>query len=98
MKGINKGQIRFIFWILVSLFFVLYVFSLSLKNEIISKLVYIFIFFMAIFIFVGFTVSFYYRFKKVKYVLQIKKEKEKNIRDFYSYQKLLDPPDFNINN
>jgi hypothetical protein len=98
MKGINRVKIRFIFWILISLFFVLYVFSLSLKHEIIAKFVYIFIFFMAIFIFVGFSISFYYRFKKVKYVLKIKREKEKNIRDFYRYERFMEPPDFKLNN
>ncbi|KYK21690.1 hypothetical protein AYK21_00490 [Thermoplasmatales archaeon SG8-52-2] len=98
MKGIKRGQIRFIFWILISLFFVIYIFSLSLKHEIIAKLVYIFIFFMAIFIFVGFLISFYYRFKKVKFMLKIKQEKEKNVRDFYRYERFIDPPDFKSNN
>jgi predicted membrane protein len=98
MKGVKRGQIRFIFWILISLFFVLYVFSLSLKHEIFAKLVYIFIFFMTIFIFVGFSISFYYRFKKVKYMLKIKKEKEKNVKDFYRYERTIDPPDFKLNN
>jgi len=98
MKGVKRGQIRFIFWILISLFFILYVFSLSLKYETIAKLIYIFIFFMAIFIFVGFSISFYYRFKKVKSMLKIEQEKEKNIRDFYRYERTIDPPDFKFNN
>jgi uncharacterized Tic20 family protein len=98
MKGQSGDQIRFIFWILISLIFVLYVFSISLNNESIAKLVNIFIFFMVIYIFVGLLISFYYRFKKVKYVLKIKQEKEKNIRDYYRYQKFINPPDSNLNN
>ena len=98
MKGISRGQIRFVFWILISIIFVLYVFYLSFSNELISKIVNIFIFMIAVFIFVGTIVSFYIRFKKVKSFLKIKQEKEKNIRDFYRYERFIDPPDFKFNN
>jgi len=98
MKGISRGQIRFIFWILLSIIFVLYFFYLSFSNELISKIVNIFIFFTAILVFIGIVASFYIRFKRVKLYLKIKQEKEKNIRDFYRYERFIDPPDFRFNN
>jgi hypothetical protein len=98
MKGVTRGQIRFVFWILITVIFVLYIFYMSFSNELISKLVYIFIFLLALLVFIGTFVSFYLRFKKVKIYLKIKQETEKNIRDFYRYEKLMDPPDFKLNN
>jgi hypothetical protein len=48
--------------------------------------------------FLGAVLTIYVRYIKVRYLLKIKKEKEKNIRDFYRYQKFLDPPDFDVYN
>jgi len=31
-------------------------------------------------------------------MLKIKQEKEKNVRDFYRYERFIDPPDFKSNN
>ena len=98
MKGIKRGKTTYIFWILLSLLFALYTAFISFNIIIISKLIYIFISVMAIIGFLGATICIYVRFKKAKYVLKIKQEKEKNIRDFYRYQKYLDPPDFDMNN
>jgi hypothetical protein len=98
MKGVPRGQIRFIFWILISIIFVLYVVYFSFSNELISKIVNIFILIMAVLVFTGFFISFYIRFKKVKEYLKIKKEKDKNIRDFYRYERFIEPPDFKLNN
>ena len=98
MKGTKSGKIKYNFWIILSLLFVLYVVFISLNNVILSKLFYIFIFVMAVLGFLGVLISIYVRFKKAKYVVRIKQEKEKNIRDFYRYQKYLDPPDFDLNN
>jgi hypothetical protein len=53
---------------------------------------------MAVLVFTGFFISFYIRFKKVKEYLKIKKEKDKNIRDFYRYERFIEPPDFKLNN
>ncbi len=96
MKGLKSRQITFIFWILLTLFFVLYVVFISFNNMFISKIIYVFIFVMVIFGFFGAILSIYNRFKKVKFILKIKQEKEKNIRDFYRYQQILDPPDFDL--
>lgn len=98
MKGTKSGKIKYNFWIILSLLFVFYVIFISVNNVIISKLIYIFIFVMAVLGFLGALISIYVRFKKENYVLRIKQEKEKNIRDFYRYEKYLDPPDFGINN
>jgi hypothetical protein len=98
MKGVSSGQIRFIFWILISIIFVLYVFYFSLSNELISKIINFFIFIMAALVFSGTFISFYIRYKKVKLFLKIKKEKDRNVRDFYRYERFIDPPDFNLNN
>ncbi len=98
MKGLTTSQITFIFWILLILLFVLYVVFISFNNMIISKIIFVFIFVMAIFGFFGAIISVYNRFTKVKYLLKIKQEKEKNIRDFYRYQQTLDPPDFDLFN
>ena len=96
MKGLKSRQITFIFWILLTLFFILYVVFISFNNMFISKIIYVFIFVMVIFGFFGAILSIYNRFKKVKFILKIKQEKEKNIRDFYRYQLILDPPDFDL--
>ena len=98
MKGLKTSQITFIFWILLSLFFILYVVFISFNNMFISKIIYVFIFVMVMFGFFGAIISVYNRFIKVKYLLKIKQEKEKNIRDFYRYQQILDPPDFDLYN
>ena len=98
MKGVSSGQIRFIFWILITIIFVLYAIYFSFSNELISKIINFFIFIMAALVFTGTFLSFYARFKKVKYYLKIKKEKDRNIRDFYRYERFIDPPDFKLNN
>jgi len=98
MKGLKASQVTFTFWILLTLFFVLYVVLISFNNMIFSKLIYLFIFFMIILGFLGAIIAIYIRYIKVRYLLKIKKEKEKNIRDFYRYQKFLDPPEFDVNN
>ncbi|UCF49221.1 MAG: hypothetical protein JSU91_05585 [Thermoplasmatales archaeon] len=48
--------------------------------------------------FLGGIIAIYIRLIKVRYLLKIKKEREKNIRDFYRYQRFLDPPDFDVYN
>ena len=98
MKGITRGQIKFTFYIMLMLFFIFYVLFLSIRDPVISKIVHIFIFVIAVIMFLGIIISFYYKFLTVKHILKIKKEKEKNIRDFYRYQKFLEPTDFNVNN
>jgi len=98
MKGIKRGKFTFVFWILLSLLFIFYIIFILFNNEFISKLIYIFISGMLTLGFLVIVISIYVRFKKEKYLLKIKQEKEKNIRDFYRYQKFLDPPDFDINN
>ena len=98
MKGVKRGKVKNDFWIILSLLFVLYVLFISFNNMNISKFLYIFIFFMAVIGFIGAAVSIYVKFKKAKHIIKIKREKEKNIRDYYSYEKYLDPPDFDANN
>lgn len=98
MKGINIGKLRVIYWIIIVLLFFSYFIFLSLNYEIISKLIYVFIIVFAAIGFVGAFVSLYIRFKTVKFLLKIKQEKEKNIREFYEYEKFIDPPDYNLNN
>jgi multisubunit Na+/H+ antiporter MnhC subunit len=98
MKGIIRGQIRFIYWILISIIFVLYVVYLSFSNELISKILNIFILLTGVLVFVGTGISFHIKFRKEKFYLKIKQEKEKNIRDFYRYEKFIDPPDYSLNN
>ena len=98
MKGITRGQIKFIFYMILSILFAFYLLFLSIKNELISKILYVFIFTIVVIGLLAAAISFYKRFTKVKHILRIKKEKEKNIRDFYRYQRFLEPTDFNINN
>ena len=98
MKGLKASQVKFVFWILLTLFFILYVVFISFNNMIFSKLIYLFIIAMIILGFLGAIIAIYFRYIKVRYLLKIKKEKEKNIRDFYRYQKFLDPPDFDVYN
>ncbi len=98
MKGLKASQVTFTFWILLTLFFILYVVLISFNNMIFSKLIYLFIFVMIILGFLGAIIAIYIKYIKVRYLLKIKKEKEKNIRDFYRYQKFLDPPEFDVNN
>ena len=53
MKGLKASQFTFVFWILLTLFFILYVVFISLNNMTFSKLIYIFILVMIILGFLG---------------------------------------------
>lgn len=94
MKGFRTRSIVFIFWLLLAIlstFFIIF-------NIVNFEIVYLFVFIMA---FLGLFIAIISINKMLidaKYLLKLKKEKENNVRDFYRYQQLLNPPDSDMNN
>ena len=96
MKEIPTNRFTFIFYIILTLLSIFWIALIIINNRIFTKVVILFV--IAILVLLVAISSIYNRLIDVKYSLKLKQEKEKNIRDFYRYQQLVDPPDFDIYN
>lgn len=93
MKEKNLLKIKFIFLLLTS-FSILYFAIFDLSNYFSGSVYY----FTLFFVFIVFVFSILYLKKllaEMKYDIDEKKQKEKNVRDCYQYLQLLNPPDVN---
>ncbi len=94
MKGFRTRGIVFIFWILLAILSLFWIVFSIISFEI----VYLFVFIMAFLALFTAIMSINKMLIDAKYTLKFKKEKENNVRDFYRYQQLFDPPDSDMNN
>jgi hypothetical protein len=99
MKGRNQG-LRFIFCSIIGIISLLLIIFIFFRN---MSLNYTGPF--SLFIFILFWLSFnitvisiYEIYTNLKNKINNKKEMERNTKDIYQYQKLIDPPDTDINN
>lgn len=93
MKGFRTRGIVFIFWILLALLSAFCIVFCIINFE----MVYLFVF---IFAFIGLfiaMISINNMLIDAKYALKLKNEKENNIKDFYRYQQLFNPPNSDMN-
>ena len=97
MKGSKTRGILFLFWLIMATLSILWILFCILANFnlIFSDIIYQFTLIFSCLIFFGSILSLYTIMSKLKKEIIVEKEKQKNIRDFYLYTQLLDPPTTN---
>ena len=97
MKGRKTRGILFVFWLLLVTLSTSWIFF-SILNDIkliLSELVYQFVFVISCLGFFIAVLSLRVTLTEVKSKINEEREKQKNVRDFYQYTQLLDPPSMN---
>ena len=99
MKG-RKQVLRLIFCLIIGIISMLLIIFIFFKNMslIFTGPISIFIFILFWLSFNTTVISIYEIFTNLKNKINYKKEMERNTKDIYRYQKLIDPPDIYINN
>ncbi len=99
MKGRNQG-LRFIFCFIIGIISMLWFIFIFFKNMSLSYIgpISLFVFILFWLSFNITVISIYGIFTNLKNKINNKKEMERNTKDIYRYQKLIDPPDTDINN
>lgn len=94
MKGRNTRKILFIFWLLLATLSAAWIIFNVLNdiNLIFSELVYRFVFIISCLSFFISVLSLHVILVEIKSKINEEREKQKNVREFYQYSQLLDPP------
>jgi len=97
MKGRRTRGILFIFWILLATISILWVlFSIFMNiNLILSELMYQFVFLVSWLLFIISAISLHGIMAELKSEINMEKEKQKSVQEYYQYTQLLDPPTMN---
>ncbi|MCK4366067.1 MAG: hypothetical protein KAW45_08445 [Thermoplasmatales archaeon] len=100
MKGRNFQGILFIIWLIIATLSAIWIlFSIILDvNLILTETVYQFVLLISCLSLIIATISIHEMLTNAKNKIIDQKIKEKNVRDVYRYQQLLDPPDADMNN
>jgi len=99
MKGKRNQKILFIFWtILLVLAIILMIFNLFNIDLLFTEIVYQFVLILSCLSLFASIISIREILVDVKLKIVEENEKERNIKDVYRYQQLLDPPDTNMYN
>lgn len=100
MKGRSFQGILFIFWVILatlSTFWITFTF-VNFYDLLLKESIFQFIFILSIVSLIIALVSIYDILVNAKQKIIIKQELERDIRDSYRYQQLLNPPDSEMNN
>lgn len=96
MKGIRYQRIQFIVWLSVAILSAVWIIFSSITNiSFISLPAYLFVFILGCLSLAMALLSIRKRASDVKTKINEEKEHEENVKDFYLYQQLLNPPDIN---
>jgi len=96
MKGIRYQRIQFIVWLSVAMLSAAWIIFNAITNmSLISLPAYLFVFILGCLSLVMALLSIRKRVSDVKTKINEEKEHEKNVKDFYLYQQLLNPPEIN---
>ena len=100
MKGRNFQDILFIIWLIIATLSAIWIlFSIILDvNLILTETVYQFVLLISCLSLIIATISIHEMLTNAKNKIIDQKIKEKNVRDVYRYQQLLNPPDADMNN
>ena len=100
MKGRNFQGILFIIWLIIATLSAIWIlFSITLDvNLILTETVYQFVLLISCLSLIIATISIHEMLTNAKNKIIDQKIKEKNVRDVYRYQQLLNPPDADMNN
>ena len=100
MKGRNFQGILFIIWLIIATLSAIWIlFSIILDvNLILTETVYQFVLLISCLSLIIATISIHEMLTNAKNKIIDQKIKEKNVRDVYRYQQLLNPPDADMNN
>jgi len=96
MKGIRYQRVQFIVWLSVAILSAVWIIFNSITNiSLISLPTYLFVFILGCLSLAMALLSIRKRVSDVKTKITEAKEHEENVKDFYLYQQLLNPPDIN---
>lgn len=96
MKGIRYQRLQFVVWLSVAILSAIWIIFNVINNiSLISLPVYLFVFILGFLSFIMALISIRKRVSDVKTKIDEEKEHEKNVKDFYLYQQLLNPPEIN---
>ena len=100
MKGSNFQGILFIFWIILAVMSVVWILLNIILNVtlILTETVYQFVLIISCLSLIVATISIHEMLANAKNKIIDQQNKEKNVRDVYRYQQLLNPPDADMNN
>ena len=100
MKGRNFRGVLFIFWIILATLSAVWIlFSVIFDVKLIlTETVYQFVLLISCLSLIIATISIHEMLTNAKNKIIDQKIKEKNVRDVYRYQQLLNPPDADMNN
>ena len=94
MKGNSIQRVLFIFWtILATLSIIWIIFNVINFSLILTEFTFQFVFIMACLSFFVSMFSLKLLIAKVKHIIDLENEKQRNIKDVYRYEQLLNPPD-----
>ena len=96
MKGIRYQRIQFIVWLSVAMLSAVWIiFNFVTNMSLFSLPIYLFVFILGCLSFTMALLSIRKRVSDVKTKINEEKEHEENVKDFYLYQQLLNPPEIN---
>jgi ABC-type transport system involved in multi-copper enzyme maturation permease subunit len=96
MKGVRYQRIQFIVWLSVAILSAVWIIFNAITNTgLISLPIYLFVFILGCLSFAMALLSIRKRVSDVKTKINEEKAHEENVKDFYLYQQLLNPPDIN---
>ena len=97
MKDLKYKKILFTGWLLIAILSLLWIFYSVIKDTglIFSISTYLFVFILVCLTLVIALLSISNKVTAEKITIKKEEEHEENVRDYYLYQQLLDPPDMN---
>ena len=99
MKGKRTKKVLFIFWTILAILSIVWiVFNILNVNLILTKFTFQFVFVLSCLSFFVSMISIKELFAEVKKILNEEKIKQRNVKDVYLYQQLLEPPDSDMYN
>jgi hypothetical protein len=99
MKGSITQRVLFIFWTILAILSMAWIiFNIINFYLLLTEFTFQFVFILACLSFFISMLSINVLLTKVKFIMNLENEKQRNIRDVYRYEQLLDPPDTNMYN
>ena len=96
MKDIRYQRLQFIVWLSVAILSAIWIIFCAINNiSFVSLPAYLFVFILGSLSLVIALLSVRKKVSDVKTGINEEKEHEENVKDFYLYQQLLNPPDIN---
>ena len=94
MKGSITQRVLFIFWTILAILSIIWIiFNIFNINLLLTEIIFQFVFALACLSFFVSVLSINVLLKKVQYIMNLENERQRNIKDVYRYEQLLDPPD-----